>query len=87
MKPLFWAATTVIFTLASTASYAQSTTPVSRAQVKDEIRKLEQVGYNPSSRIKDYPADIQYAEDLVAKGKDASAYGSVSDSNSQSGEQ
>ena len=87
MKPFFLVATTVIFALASTVSCAQSTTPVPRAQVKDEIRKLEQVGYNPSSRIKDYPADIQCAEDLVAKDKDASAYGSASDSNSQSGEQ
>lgn len=87
MKSMFFLATTVIFALASTASRAQSTNAVSRAQVKSEIRKLEQVGFNPSSRARDYPADIQSAEDLVKKHENASAYGPVSDSNSQSGEQ
>jgi|HubBroStandDraft_5_1064220.scaffolds.fasta_scaffold48643_3 hypothetical protein len=86
MKSMFFVVTSAIFALASTASHAQSTIPVSRAQIKSEIRKLEQVGFNPSSRTRDYPADIQYAEYLVEKHENASAYGAVSDCNSQSGE-
>lgn len=42
---------------------AQSNAPVTRAQVKAELRQLEQVGYNPGrAEDADYPSDIQTAE-------------------------
>ncbi|QGZ64457.1 DUF4148 domain-containing protein [Paraburkholderia acidisoli] len=44
-------------------AFAQTNAPVTRAQVKAELRALEQVGYNPAiSEDINYPSDIQAAE-------------------------
>ncbi|WP_144147250.1 DUF4148 domain-containing protein [Paraburkholderia sp. BCC1884] len=45
------------------ASSAQSNDPVSRSEVKAELRQIEHAGYNPA-RAEDasYPADIEAAE-------------------------
>lgn len=48
-------------------SYAQTNAPVTRAEVRADLVRLEQAGYNPA--INDdatYPADIQAAEAKVA---------------------
>ncbi|MFM0327596.1 DUF4148 domain-containing protein [Caballeronia glebae] len=84
----------VAFTLAAVisapiTSFAQSSnTPVTRAQVKNELVQLERAGYRPN-KVK-YPADIQAAEARVAAqgGQAVSArtdVGGTSDGSSQAG--
>ena len=55
------------------AGYAQeSSSTVTRAQVRAELVQLESVGYRPSqANDAHYPADIQAAEAAVASRKDA----------------
>ena len=44
-------------------SFAQSNAPVTRAEVRADLVRVEQAGYNPSrGDDADYPADIQAAE-------------------------
>ncbi|HTI16562.1 MAG TPA: DUF4148 domain-containing protein [Trinickia sp.] len=48
-------------------SFAQSNGPLTRAEVRAELVRLEQAGYNPSQGSDStYPADIQAAEAKVA---------------------
>ncbi|WP_027210778.1 DUF4148 domain-containing protein [Burkholderia sp. WSM2232] len=58
----------VIGTLAApTLSFAQCTTPLTRAQVRADLIRVEQAGYNPSTgNDVQYPTDIQAAEAKVA---------------------
>jgi hypothetical protein len=68
MKTLI-ALTFAISAIASPAlSFAQSTdAPITRAQVRAELVRLEQAGYSASSSDDaNYPADIQVAEAKVA---------------------
>lgn len=63
-------------------SFAQSNAPVTRAEVRADLVRLEQAGYNPSlSDDANYPADIQAAEAKVAAQTASqttpSAYGGV----------
>ncbi|PCE25964.1 hypothetical protein BWP39_15660 [Paraburkholderia acidicola] len=49
------------------AAYAQdSSSTVTRAQVRAELVQLESVGYRPSRVSPNYPTDIQAAEAAVA---------------------
>ena len=50
---------------APVASFAQSSQPVSRAQVQAELAQLEQAGYDPRDWIH-YPENIRAAEAKVA---------------------
>lgn len=74
------------------ASFAQTTTPLTRAQVRVQLVQLEKVGYNPArARDNNYPADVQAAETRVAAQESAdnlatSGMGSVTGSTSQAGE-
>ncbi|GAB6850694.1 DUF4148 domain-containing protein [Paraburkholderia kururiensis] len=60
-------------------SFAQSSQPLTRAQVRAELVQLEKAGYNPAGDYTQYPANIQAAEARVsAQNRDAaSAYGPV----------
>jgi Domain of unknown function (DUF4148) len=65
-------------------SFAQSSQPVTRAQVRAELVQLEKAGYSPSnSSDTQYPATIQAAEAKVHA--DDSAVGGVADGSSQAG--
>ncbi|ABE35053.1 hypothetical protein DR64_6221 [Paraburkholderia xenovorans LB400] len=70
-------------------SFAQSNAPVTRAEVRADLVRLEQAGYNPSlADDADYPAAIQAAEAKVAA-QDApqttqSSYGGVAQTGSSS---
>ncbi|MEX3940655.1 DUF4148 domain-containing protein [Paraburkholderia sp. BR10937] len=59
---------------APAAAFAQTATPadpanapVTRAQVIDDLVRLEQAGYRPVAKDNDYPDDIQRAEAIVAQ--------------------
>ncbi|OJB17529.1 hypothetical protein BGV54_20940 [Burkholderia ubonensis] len=52
---------------AGDAASAQTSAPLTRAQVLEELYELEAAGYNPSAGDQGtYPADIQAAEAKVA---------------------
>jgi opacity protein-like surface antigen len=67
MKSLIKAVALAVVIAAPVASFAQSNQPVTRAEVKAQLRQLEQAGYDPAaSTDASYPADIQAAEARVA---------------------
>jgi Domain of unknown function (DUF4148) len=47
-------------------SFAQSNSPVTRAEVRADLVRLERAGYDPRGNDNDYPAEIQAAEAKVA---------------------
>ncbi len=74
---------------APVASFAQSSQPVSRAQVRAELAQLEKAGYDPHDWLH-YPENIQAAEAKVAAQNAAaqapvSGYGGAVDGTSRSG--
>ncbi|RQZ85899.1 DUF4148 domain-containing protein [Burkholderia anthinoferrum] len=79
----------VLGTLTAPAlSFAQSNTPLTRAQVRADLVRVERAGYNPATgNDPQYPADIQAAEAKVAaEQQTGSGYGSApTDGTSASG--
>ncbi|MEM5327053.1 DUF4148 domain-containing protein [Paraburkholderia sp. JHI2823] len=68
-------------------SFAQSSEPLTRAQVRAELVQLEKAGYNPAADYNDYPQNIQAAQARVdaQNGALASAYGGVANAASAAG--
>jgi hypothetical protein len=68
-------------------SFAQSSQPVTRAQVRAEVVQLEKAGYNRAGDDVNYPRNIQAAEARVnAQNQEAaSAYGPSTNGSSASG--
>ncbi|SAK51227.1 membrane protein [Caballeronia catudaia] len=64
------------------AALAQSE-GLTRAQVRQDLQRVEQAGYNPSERDAFYPDNIQAAEQKL---QSSTAYGSPSDGTSASGQ-
>ncbi|MDE1178994.1 DUF4148 domain-containing protein [Paraburkholderia sp.] len=89
MKSLVQAVIVAAAFVAPVASFAQSSSHVTRAQVRAELVQLENAGY----RVGDgdnthYPEAIQAAEAKVAAQNGAtSGYGGVAGASSQSGRQ
>ncbi|KVX57594.1 DUF4148 domain-containing protein [Burkholderia cepacia] len=53
---------TMIAAIAGQSAFAQSAAPLTRAQVRDELMRLEAAGYDPAKGDDgEYPADIQAA--------------------------
>jgi hypothetical protein len=68
------------------SSFAQSSQPVTRAEVKAQLVQLEKAGYNPASDNTKYPANIQGAQARVNTENVADAgYGGVAEGTSASG--
>ncbi|KXV12810.1 hypothetical protein CR51_06285 [Caballeronia megalochromosomata] len=71
------------------ASFAQSSTPLSRAEVRGELVQVEKAGYSPVAEDASYPAKLQAAETRVADTRiaqtQAEGYGSSTGAASQSG--
>jgi hypothetical protein len=90
MKALIYAALLTSVLAAPAVSFAQnSTQPVTRALVRADLTRLEQVGYRPGVNDLHYPAGIQAAEARV-QGPDGmtpnnKAVGGMPDSSSQAG--
>jgi poly(3-hydroxybutyrate) depolymerase len=75
--------------VAPVAAFAQSNQPLTRAEVRADLVRVVQAGYNPLDRLH-YPENIQAAEQRVAAQEhiaqaDTSGYGSDVQSASQSG--
>ncbi|WP_087733215.1 DUF4148 domain-containing protein [Paraburkholderia piptadeniae] len=85
MKSLIKAVALAAVLAVPVASFAQSSQPVTRAQVRAELVQLEKVGYVPSnSNDTQYPANIQSAEAKVQAGN--SGIGGTADGASQAGQ-
>ena len=57
----------MIGAMAGQSAFAQSSAPLTRAQVREELIRLEAAGYEPSKGDDgEYPADIQAAQARVA---------------------
>jgi hypothetical protein len=50
------------FATASVVSFAQSSAPLTRAQVKSELAQLEKAGYSTTGSDLDYPESLTRAE-------------------------
>lgn len=72
---------------APVVTFAQSTSPVTRAQVRSELVQIEKAGYRPGDGDEtNYPQQIQQAEARVAHAATASnGYGGVANGSSASG--
>ncbi|KVA29019.1 DUF4148 domain-containing protein [Burkholderia ubonensis] len=68
MKKIALLALTFGVVISSTSTFAQSASaPLTRAQVRADLIRLERAGYNPSANDDaNYPADIQAAEAKAA---------------------
>lgn len=83
MKSLIEAVALVVALAAPVASFAQADQPLTRAEVKAQLKQLEQAGYNPAVATDPvYPADIQAAEARVAAG---TGYGPPTAGSSETG--
>ncbi|WP_175812664.1 DUF4148 domain-containing protein [Burkholderia contaminans] len=59
---------TMIGAIVGQSAFAQSAVPLTRAQVRDELIRLEAAGYDPAKGDEgEYPADIQAAEAKLAE--------------------
>jgi hypothetical protein len=86
MKSLIEAAVIAALIAAPLAAFAQSSQPVTRAEVRAQLVELEKAGYEPRDWA-NYPENIQAAEAHVAAEKgDASGYGASSNGSSQAGQ-
>ncbi|CAN7670952.1 DUF4148 domain-containing protein [Trinickia sp. LjRoot230] len=97
MKSLIYAVVAASALATPLVSMAQtesnSNQPVTRAQVQQDLLRVEQAGYRPGSDDPSYPADIQAAEQRaageqgqsVAARADTSGYGGTANESSQSG--
>jgi hypothetical protein len=72
----------IALSAAPLAAVAQTDQGLTRAQVKADLVRVEQAGYNPSERDTFYPNDIQAAESRVSS---QNAYGASSEGSSASG--
>lgn len=87
MKALICGAFAVSVLALPALSFAQSDSAVTRAQVRDELRQLEQAGYTPgAAEESSYPVGAQAAESRVsARGDSAAGYGGMPSGSSASG--
>jgi uncharacterized membrane protein len=87
MKSLIEAVVVAAALAAPVAVFAQSSQPLTRAQVRAELIQLEKAGYAPATRNDAaYPAEIQAAEAKVAaQNGAASGYGGVVNGSSEAG--
>lgn len=68
MKSIMQAVALAAILAAPVASFAQSDQPLTRADVKAQLKQIEQAGYNPAvATDSSYPADIQAAEARVGQ--------------------
>ena len=75
MKSLVYAVAAAAALTASFGAFAQSSQPLTRADVRAQLVELEQVGYQPGVASPYYPQDIQAAQARLAV-QDSSGIGS-----------
>jgi hypothetical protein len=82
MKALICAAFAAAVVAAPSFAFAQATNsdsaPITRAEVRADLIRVEQAGYSPSADHVNYPVDIQAAEARVQATSADHAYGGSS---------
>jgi hypothetical protein len=89
MKSLIQAVAVAVALVVPVASFAQSNSPVTRAQVRAELVQLEKAGYHVGDGDHtNYPQEIQAAEAKVAAQQVAEngGYGGVASGSSDAGQ-
>jgi Domain of unknown function (DUF4148) len=72
MNSLIKAVAVAVTIAAPLASFAQTSQPITRAQVNAELKQLEAAGYRPAAGNDPYyPADLQAAQTRIAAGSGA----------------
>jgi hypothetical protein len=84
MKKIILASAIAICGIPSSSFACANDAPLTRAQVRQELVRLEEAGYRPNASPLHYPEEIQGAEARVAA-KNSAAYGSSPCSNSETG--
>jgi hypothetical protein len=84
-KYLFSAFVVASALIAPACAFAQTSAPLTRAEVKAQLVQLEAAGYNPSSDHTTYPRNIQAAEARVAAQNESASYGPSFSGTSESG--
>jgi Domain of unknown function (DUF4148) len=86
MKSLIQAAVVATALAAPVGVFAQSNTPLTRAQVRAELVQLEKAGYQPGQGDNvSYPAQLQAAEAKVAAQNGGTDVGGVASGSSDAG--
>ena len=86
MKALIQAVLISCALAAPAFAFAQATNaPVTRAEVKADLVRVEQAGYRPEANDVNYPADIQAAEAKIAAQQTSSVGGVAMTGTSQAG--
>ena len=85
MNSLFKSVALVVSLAAPIASFAQSNQPLTRAEVRADLVRVEQVGFDPNDWMH-YPENIQAAEARIAAQNANAAYGAGTNGSSQTGQ-
>ncbi|MGN6652423.1 DUF4148 domain-containing protein [Trinickia sp.] len=86
MKSIIALSVTAASLLSPVFACAQSTTePITRAQVRDDLIRLERAGYQSSTNDENYPADAQAAEAKAAAKEAQSGMGMPASGQTESG--
>jgi Domain of unknown function (DUF4148) len=86
IKSLFYAILAASVFAVPVTSFAQSDSPVTRAEVRADLKQLEQAGYTPASGDEpNCPANIHAAEARVSASGSATGYGGAASGSSASG--
>ena len=83
MKSFIQAVAVATLVVLPVVSFAQSSAPLTRAEVKAQLVQIEKAGFNPSTNSPNYPADIQAAEARLQKSYNSA--GGVAAESSQAG--
>jgi hypothetical protein len=85
VKSLFHAVALAVAIAAPAVSFAQSNQPLTRAEVRADLVRVEKAGYNPDDWIH-YPENIQEAQARAAAQDSNTAYGTGTNGSSQTGQ-
>ncbi|WP_027796300.1 DUF4148 domain-containing protein [Paraburkholderia acidipaludis] len=86
MKSLFKAVVLAVAVTAPLVSFAQTAQPLSRGEVRADLVRAEQAGYNPNDWLH-YPENLQAAQARIAANNDKTTYGAGTNGSSQAGRQ
>jgi hypothetical protein len=84
MKTLLKAAVLALAVTTPLVSFAQTAQPLTRDQVRADLVRSEQAGYNPNDWMH-FPENMQAAEARIAANNDGTAYGGGTNGSSQTG--
>ncbi len=85
MKSLLKAAVLALAVTTPLVSFAQTAQPLTRAEVRADLVRAEQAGYNPNDWLH-FPENLQAAQARIDAHNDNTAYGTGTNGSSQTGQ-